>query len=71
MSAADMEGYVDKLQKAMARACAQDDDAYTKGQPATAKLALLPTVLQAVGMRGLHNTMLERDFLCNLRDWIR
>eukprot|EP01039_Chlorochromonas_danica_P007937 gene7937-8756_t len=71
MTAAEMETFVDRLQRRMDHAQQEDDKAFQRHQPATHKLALLPLVRQAVGMKALQNTLLERDFLCSLRDWIR
>lgn len=71
MTAAEMETFVDRLQRRMDQAQQEDDKAFQRHQPAIHKLTLLPLVRQAVGMKALQNTLLERDFLCSLRDWIR
>lgn len=64
------EQYVDKLQKKMQAAVLLDDQCFAKREPAIHKLKLLPVVVQALNMKGLQNTLLERDILCDLRDWI-
>jgi transcription factor SPN1 len=70
MSDSDKERIVEKLLLKMSRAAELDDIAYQQQQPATHKLNLLPTVQQFVGMKPLQQTLLDRDILNHLRDWI-
>lgn len=67
---AEKDLFVSKLQQKMEQAVKLDDQAYRRGEPAVYKVKFLPFVQQIVGMKAFHNTLLERDFLCNLRDWI-
>jgi transcription factor SPN1 len=66
----DKENYVDKLQKKMDRAVRDDNECLANGQPALNKLKLMPALVQTFNMKSLQNTLLERDILCNLRDFL-
>eukprot|EP01040_Poterioochromonas_malhamensis_P004169 gene4169-4462_t len=69
-SDAEKDIMAEKLLKKMAQAVELDDECFRKKEPAVHKLKLLPAVERAVAMKDLHNTLLEKDFLCYLRDWI-
>lgn len=61
---------IGKLQHKMDQAVKLDNQAFTLGQPAVYKVKMLPVVQQIVSMKVFHSTLLDRDFLCTLRDWI-
>jgi transcription factor SPN1 len=66
----DKQLFVERLQISMRNAADKDDISMANGRPALEKLAMLPTVTQAFGMKSVWNTMLDRDILGTLRDWI-
>jgi hypothetical protein len=66
----EKEVLVEKLQRKMAKAVELDNIMYTKQQPALYKIQLLDAVQTTISMKPLHHTLLERDILANLRDWI-
>ena len=70
LSDPEKEILVEKLQRQMAKAVQLDNECYAQQQPAVYKMQLLSTVVTTVSMKPLHHTMLERDILSNLRDWI-
>lgn len=67
----EKEEIIDKLFKKMEVATKKDDLCVQKSQPAVHKLSLLPAVQAVVSMKPLHSTLLDKDFLCYLRDWIK
>jgi hypothetical protein len=67
---AEKDILVEKLQKRMAKAVEMDNELFAKQQPATHKMALLSTVQTTLMMKPLHQTLLDKDILCSLRDWI-
>jgi transcription factor SPN1 len=67
---AEKDQMIDKLLKQMTKAQQLDDECFKAKKPAIYKLQLLPAVQRAVSMKQLHNTLLEKDFLWYLRDWI-
>jgi transcription factor SPN1 len=67
---AEKDQMIDKLLKQMSKAQQLDDECFKVKKPAVYKLQLLPAVQRAVSMKQLHHTLLEKDFLCYLRDWI-
>ena len=70
LSDPEMEVFVDKLQRKMAEAVALDEQLYREQKPAIHKMRMLDAVRQAVSLRSLHHTLLEKDILGSLRDWI-
>lgn len=70
LSDAEKDVMVEKLLRKMAQAAELDDECFKRKEPSLHKVQLLPTVQRAVAMKSLHNTLLEKDFLCYLRDWI-
>lgn len=66
----EKEVFVNKLQLKMAEAVIRDERDYQEGRPALHKIKLLDAVQQAVSMRPLHQTLLDKDILGSLRDWI-
>jgi transcription factor SPN1 len=67
---AEKDILVEKLQKQMAKAVQLDNELYAQQQPAIHKMALLSTVVTTLTMKPLHQTLLDKDILCSLRDWI-
>jgi transcription factor SPN1 len=61
---------VEKLQIQMAKAVKLDNEMYAQQQPAVYKMQLLETVRTTISMKPLHQTLLDKDILANLRDWI-
>ena len=61
---------VEKLQIQMAKAVKMDNELYAKQEPAVYKMQLLDTVRTTLLMKPLHQTLLDKDILANLRDWI-
>lgn len=70
LSDAEKDRLVDKLLTQMAKAVKLDDEQYAKQQPAVNKMALLEMVQTTVSMKPLHQTLLDKDILSYLRDWI-
>lgn len=70
LSDAEKDRLVEKLLTQMAKAAKMDDELYAKQQPAVNKMALLDTVQTTVSMKPLHQTLLDKDLLSYLRDWI-
>jgi transcription factor SPN1 len=66
----DKERFVEKLILKMNKACEDDEVMFNKQEPAVFKLQLLPSVQQALSMKSLHQTLLDRDILSCLREWI-
>lgn len=63
--------FVTKLQRKMDEAVLLDEIEYQNKRPAVHKLKILDAVQQAISLRSLHQTLLDKDILGNLRDWIR
>jgi len=61
---------VEKLQIQMAKAVKLDNESFARQEPAVAKMQLLDTVRTTISMKPLHQTLLDKDILSNLRDWI-
>ena len=61
---------VEKLQLRMAKAVKMDNELYAQQQPATHKMALLEAVQTTLMMKPLHQTLLDKDILSSIRDWI-
>jgi transcription factor SPN1 len=70
ISDAEKNNLVTDLIRKMQQANTKDEEMISLGQPAICKLQLLPGVQRAVGMKDLHYTLLEADFLSRLREWI-
>lgn len=66
----EKEAFCDKLQYKMKKAAELDDILFAQSKPAFNKLKILPLVKQAITMKQMQNTLLEKDILCSLRDWI-
>jgi transcription factor SPN1 len=70
MSDNEKDKVADQLLRRMGEACVRDDACFREGQPAVHKLQLLKTVQSVVAVKALQHTLLERDLLGALRDWI-
>jgi len=67
---AEKDILVEKLQKQMSKAVELDNALYAQQQPAIHKMAMLEAVQTTLRMKHLHQTLLDKDILCSLRDWI-
>ena len=70
MSDNEKDKVADQLLRRMGEACVRDEACFREGQPAVYKLQLLKTVQSVVTVKALQHTLLERDLLGALRDWI-
>mmetsp|Transcript_14577 Transcript_14577/g.24155 ORF Transcript_14577/g.24155 Transcript_14577/m.24155 type:complete len:623 (+) Transcript_14577:75-1943(+) len=61
---------VEKLQVMMNKAVKMDNTAFDKNQPAVHKMQMLAAVKTTLSMKPLQQTLLDKDILFNLREWI-
>jgi hypothetical protein len=67
----EKQAFVEKLETRMMIAIRDDNYAILQKIPATNKLSLLPSVEQALFMKNLWNTFLDKGILLVIRDWIK
>lgn len=70
MTDAEKDRLADKLLRRMHDACVKDEECFRQGLPAVHKLQLLKTVQQMTSMKAMQHSLLEKDILGSLRDWI-
>jgi len=70
ISDADNSKFVTELLDKLSYASKKDDECINSDEPAIHKLKLLDSLKQAIRLKELHFTMLEKDILSRLRLWI-